>query len=313
MIIDTHSHLNFKAYQNDRDEVIERTLRSDIWMINVGTKYETSKQAVELAEKYSPHTNFELKKGEKALNSALNPKLVGGKGVFASIGLHPIFASAEFQKIKTDPEEGDFFIKEDFFDKEKYKCLAQSKKVVAIGEIGLDYYYKPKTNIKLEQFKNKQKEILLQQLDFAEELNLPVILHCRMAHKDLLEILTLRQTQVRQKKIQGVIHCFTGTMEEAQKYIDLGFYLGINGIIFKFDIDKVIKKIPLEKILVETDCPYLTPLPAVALAKAGPDGYVRNEPIFIKYVIQKIAELKGLSFDEITNKTTENARKLFNI
>ena len=130
MIIDTHSHLNFKAYKNDLDEVMKRTLQEDVWMINVGTKYETSKQAIELAEKYN-------------------------EGVYAAIGMHPIYASAEFQKIRTDPEEGDFLIKEENFEKEKYLELAQSKKVVAIGEIGLDHYYKPKTNTKLEQFKNK--------------------------------------------------------------------------------------------------------------------------------------------------------------
>lgn len=274
MIVDTHSHLNFKAYKNDFDGVISRTLRENIWMINVGTKYETSRQAVELAEKYN-------------------------EGVYAAIGLHPIYAGAEFQKIKTDPDEGEFLVKEEIFDKEKYRELAKSKKVVAVGEIGLDYYYKPKTNTKLEQFKAKQKEILLQQLNFAEELNLPAILHCRMAHQDLINILKQR------KQIKGVIHCFTGILEEAQQYINLGFYLGINGIIFKFNIDEVIKKTPLDKILVETDCPYLTP-PA-----EGKDN--RNEPIFVKHVVQKIADLKGITFDEVADKTTQNARKLFKI
>jgi len=221
MIIDTHSHLNFKAYKDDLDEVINRTLQDNVWMVNAGTKYETSKQAVELAEKYK-------------------------EGVYAAIGLHPIYAASEFQKIKTDPEE------EEFFDKEKYKELAKSDKVVAIGEIGLDYYYKPKTNIKLEQFKEKQKKVFIEQLEFAKELDLPVVLHCRMAHNDTIEILKTQQ-------VRGVIHCFTGNWEEAQKYMELGFYIGINGIIFKMDLDEVIKKTPLDKILVETDCPYLTP------------------------------------------------------
>ena len=290
MIIDTHSHLNFKAYKNDLDEVVGRTLQDNIWMINVGTKYETSKQAVELAEKYN-------------------------EGVYSAIGLHPIYAGAEFQKIKTDPEEGEFLVKEENFEKEKYKELAfgrsptgeaKSKKVVAIGEIGLDYYYRPKSKTKLEQFKEKQKQVFIEQLDFAKELDLPVIIHCRMAHEDLIKIL-------KTKNIKGVIHCFTGNLEQAQQYTDMGFYLGMNGIIFKFDIDEVIKKVPLDKILVETDCPYLTPLPAVASAEAGPEDYVRNEPIFIKYVIQKIADLKNISFDEVAEKTTQNARNLFKI
>lgn len=279
MIIDTHSHLNFKAYKNDLDEVINRTLRDNVWMINIGTEYETSRQAVELAEKYN-------------------------EGVYAAIGLHPIYAGAEFQKIKTDPEEGEFLVKEQDFDKEKYKELAKSKKVVAVGEIGLDYYYRPKTSRKLELFKEKQKEVFKQQLELARELNLPVILHCRMAHDDLIDILKF------QISIKGVVHCFTGSLDQAKKYIEMGFYIGINGIIYKMDLDEVIKKTPLDKILVETDCPYLIP----PLARRSPEGEGgRNEPIFIKHVVQKIADLKRVSFDEVAYETAENARKLFRI
>lgn len=303
MIIDTHSHLNFNAYKKDLDEVINRTLQENIWMINVGTKYETSKYAVELAEKYD-------------------------KGVYASIGLHPIYTGAEFQKIKTDPEEGEFLVKEENFEKEKYKELAlghsptgeaKSKKVVAIGEIGLDYYYRPKSKTKLGQFKEKQKQVFIEQLNFAKELNLPTIIHCRMAHEDLIEILSAPVGE----NLHGVIHCFTGSLEQAQQYINMGFYLGINGIIFsalgrpasggKLPLDDVIRECPLDKILVETDCPYLTPLPAIALAKVGSEGYIRNEPIFIKHVIQKIADLKNISFDEVAEKTTQNAKNLFKI
>src|SRR3989338_3030913 len=272
MIIDTHSHLQFSAFKEDADKVIEKTLAQNIFMINVGTKYETSKNGVELAEKYET-------------------------GVYAAIGLHPIYAAAEFVKTKTDPDEGEFFIKEQDFDKEKYAALAQSKKVVAIGEIGLDYYYKPKTTAKLAQFKEKQKQVFLEQLDLARELKLPVILHCRMAHDDVIEILESRGEN------KGVIHCFTGTLEQAKKYIEMGFYLGINGIIFKFNIDEIIKNYLLDKLLIETDCPYLTPLP---------EAPKRNEPIFIKHTIQKIADLKGVSFQEVVNKTTQNAKKLFN-
>lgn len=272
MIIDTHSHLNFNAYKKDFNEVIKKTLAENIWLINVGTKFETSEQAVNLAKMHN-------------------------EGIYAAIGLHPIYTAAEFQKIKTDFQEGGFLVKEQSFNKDAYKKLAESKKVVAIGEIGLDYYYKPKTNAKLYQFKEKQKQVFLQQLELAKELNLPVILHCRMAHNDVIEILKTQQ-------FSGVIHCFTGTQEQAQKYMDMGFYLGINGIIFKFNINEVIKNAPLDKILVETDCPYLTP---------PQEGDKRNEPIFIKYIIQKIAELKGISFQEVADKTAENARKLFKI
>jgi len=287
MIIDTHSHLNFNAFKSDLDEVIKKTLSENIWMINVGTRYETSHKAVEIAEKYE-------------------------RGVYAAIGLHPIYAASEFIKMKADPNEGDF-LPENNFDKERYKELAKLKKVVAIGEIGLDYYYKPKTTVKLSQFKEKQKKIFLEQLSLAKELNLPVILHCRTAHDDMINTLSNHSLRTTNYQLSGVVHCFTGTLEQAQKYIDMGFYLGINGIIFKLDLDEVIKNCPLENMLVETDCPYLTPLPAVALAKAGAQGYVRNEPIFIKYTIQKIAELKGLGFQEVADKTTQNAKKLFHL
>ena len=269
MILDTHSHLNFAAYKKDLAEVIKRTQESDVVCINVGTKYETSLEAIKLAEE--------------------------NKGMYAAIGLHPLFVLSEFMKVRTDPDEGEFLVKEQDFNIEKYKELAKSKKVVAIGEIGLDYYYRPKTKAKLEQFKEKQKQVFLRQLDFARDLDLPMIIHCRMAHEDLIKILDYQK---------GVIHCFTGGVEEMEQYLNLGFYIGLNGIIFKMDLDEVIKKCPLESILVETDCPYLTP---------PEQGDKRNEPIFIKHIIQKIADLKGVSFEEVAEKTIQNAQKLFGI
>lgn len=273
MIIDTHSHLNFEVFKKDFDEVAKRAAENGVYCINVGSNYKTSRQAVEIAEKYN--------------------------GMYAAVGLHPVYASAEFQKIKTDPDEGNFLIKEQEFNKEKYKELAESNKVVAIGEIGLDYYYRPKTKIKMGQFKEAQKKVFIQQLELAKELNLPVILHCRMAHADILDIL-----KSKTGKLQGVIHCFTGTIEEMREYLGLGFYIGFNGIIFKLNLDEAIKQCPLDRILIETDCPYLTP---------PQEGGKRNEPIFVKYVIQKIADTKGVSFDIIADKTTKNAKKLFGI
>lgn len=243
MLIDTHSHLNFKAYDSDRDEVIKRTQEEGVVCIDVGTKYETSKRAVELAE--------------------------NNEGIYAAIGMHPIHIKTDLLKLRMDEEEGAFQPLGEEFDKEKYKELAKSKRVVAIGEIGLDYYYRPKGKSKTEQFKQKQKEVFIQELELAEELNLPVIIHCRVAHNDLYEILKTR-------KLKGVIHCFTGSWDDAQKYMDLGFYLGVNGIIDKLDLNEVVKNVPLDKILIETDCPYLTPLPAIALAKAGFSVFVTS-------------------------------------
>jgi len=273
MLVDTHAHLNFNAFRKDLDEVIKRTLDEDIWVINVGSKYETSKKAVEIAEKYKER-------------------------VFAAVGLHPIYSTPGLIKIKTDPEEGEFVTTGEDFDIERYRELAKSEKVIAIGEIGLDYYYKPKTKRKFELFKEKQKEVFLSQLKMAQELNLPVIFHCRMAHEDLLRVLK------SQTSIKGVIHCFTGTWEQTKEYLNMGFYLGFNGIIFKLDLDEVIKKVPLEKILVETDCPYLIP-PQVKES--------RNEPLFVRYIIERIAKVRGVDYKKIAGITTANARKLFNI
>ncbi len=273
MLIDTHAHLNFNAYKDDADEVIRRSLDSDVWMINVGSQYETSKRAVEIAERYE-------------------------KGVYAAIGLHPIHLETGLVKVKVDQEEVEFKTREEDFDYEKYKNLARSKKVVAVGEIGLDYYYRPKTKSKLAVFKEKQRTVLRQQLNLAVELNLPIIFHCRMAHDELIEML-----KQYDKTIQGVVHCFSGDWQQAEKYLKMGFYLGFNGIIFKLNLDEIIEKAPLDRILVETDCPYLTPSPMTG----------RNEPIYVKYVAERIAKIRKLSYEEILELTSKNAKKLFNI
>ncbi|HXK31859.1 MAG TPA: TatD family hydrolase [Candidatus Paceibacterota bacterium] len=273
MLIDTHAHLNFNAYKDDADEVIRRSLDNDVWMINVGSTYETSKRAVEMAKRYE-------------------------KGVYAAIGLHPIHLAEGIFKTKVDTEEIAFQTKNEDFDYLKYKDLAQSEKVVAVGEIGLDYYYRPKTKVKLETFEEKQREAFLKQLDLAKELNLPIIFHCRMAHNELIGLLGQYEG-----KIKGVVHCFSGDWQQAEKYLGMGFYLGFNGIIFKLNLDEVIEKTPLDKILIETDCPYLTPPPMTG----------RNEPIYAKYVAEKIAKIRKLSYEEILEATTKNAKKLFNI
>jgi TatD DNase family protein len=271
MLIDTHAHVNFNAYREDSDEVIRRALDNGVWMINVGSQYSTSQRAVRMAEKYP-------------------------EGVYAAIGLHPIHLETGLVKIKEDKEEIEFKTIEEDFDYEKYKSLASSsKKVVAIGEIGLDYYWKPKTKTRLQSFKEKQAAVLLRQLDLAKELNLPVMFHCRSAHNELSDILD--------SGVRGVIHCFTGTWEQAEKYLKMGFYLGFDGIIFKLNLDEVIKKTPLERILAETDCPYLMPLPVGG----------RNEPLNIRYIVQRIAEIKGVDYDAIADTTTQNAKKLFKI
>ncbi len=269
MLIDTHAHINFNAYKKNGDEVIKRALQNDVFLINVGSQYATSQRAVEYAKKYP-------------------------EGVFAAVGLHPIHTKGK--KIKEEINAWRNEREAEEFDYEAYKKLAQEPKVVAIGEMGLDYYHLDKGQE--EEQKILQKENFLKQLKLAQELNKPVIVHCREAHNDLIEIL-------KNYKLAGVLHSFSGRWSQAQEYLEMGFYLGFNGIItFARDYDRVVAEAPLERLLVETDCPYLTPIPYRGK---------RNEPLYVKYVAEKIAELRGINFEEVAGVTTRNARELFGV
>lgn len=280
MLIDTHAHVNFNAYKDDADKVIRQSLENDIWMINVGSQYDTSKRAVEIAGKYK-------------------------EGVYATVALHPIhLGPSKF----IDEEEVKFTLhqsifgagfktREEKFEIEKYEELAKNPKVVAIGETGLDYYHADDKKIK-----ELQRQVFRQHLELAHELDKPIIFHCRKAYNDLLEILIIHNSSL---KPRGVLHCFMGKWSQAEEFLKLGFYLGFDGpITYCRDYDKVIKNTPLERILVETDCPYLTPVPYRGQ---------RNEPLYVKYVAEKIAEIKGVGFEKVADETTKNARELFRI
>ena len=277
MLIDSHAHLNFNAFSSDYDEVIKECLENDIWMINIGSKYDNSKKAVEMAERYD-------------------------KGVYAAVGLHPVNLSTGLVKMRHDSVEGGNQSKEKEFDYDKYRELAKSSKVVAIGETGLDYYWRPKTTRKKELFKEKQKNLFLKQLSLAEELELPVVLHCRMAHQDLIPILSGKKPQ------KAVAHSFVGGLEELRAYLGFGFYIGFNGIIFKriegINFEEVIKETPLDRILIETDCPYLSP---------PPFEDKRNTSLYVKYIAKEIAKIKNVGYDEISEITTQNAKELFEL
>lgn len=272
MLIDTHAHVNFLQYKNDGDEVVSRSLAEGTWMINVGSEKDTSRRAVEYATRYET-------------------------GVFAAIGLHPIQLRAQEIEEKENGETVKFTIPAEEFDEEYYANLARQEKVVAIGEIGLDYYRNGAT-------KELQQEVFIKQLELAIKFKKPILVHCREAHEDLQKI--FKEWLGAEKSLpSGVLHSFSGTMEQAQAYLDMGFHLGFNGIItFAHDYDEVVKNMPFDRILVETDCPYLTPVPLRGK---------RNEPSYVKHVAQKIAELRGVSFEEVAEITTANAKKLFNI
>ena len=194
--------------------------------------------------------------------------------VWASVGLHP--------NDNLDEE----------FKPEIYEELSKNPKVVAVGEIGLDYYRT--TGIESQKI---QKDRFIKQMELVRKLNKPVIVHSRQAFQDTYEILS------DFKRITGVIHSFTYSLKEAQKFIDLGYYIGLNGIItFTEQYNDTVLNIPLEKILLETDAPFLSPVP---------NRGKRNEPAYVKFIAQKISELRKVSIEEIAQKTTENTKRLF--
>lgn len=178
---------------------------------------------------------------------------------------------------------------------EKIKEYSKNKKIVAIGEIGLDYYWD-------KSFKDLQKEVFIKQIKLANELGLPVDIHDREAHKDTFDII---KEHNRGSKV--VMHCFSGNVEFAKECVKAGFYLGIGGVVtFKnaIKMKEVAKKIPLENIILETDAPYLTPVPF-----RGKE----NQPAYVKYVAEEIAHLRGITVEEVAEITTQTAERVFNL
>lgn len=289
MLIDSHCHINFKVYKKDADDVIQRSLSGDTWLINVGAQFSTSKRAIVIAEKYE-------------------------KGVYAAVGLHPIHLLDDItESAVIAGQKYTITTKKEEFDYEKYKTLAlSSKKIVALGETGLDYYNTKSQGPISNKDKILQKQVFEKFIDLSQEINLPLIVHCRGDEDDyygvydeMLEIFSARQ---QKRKINGVIHCFGGNLQQAQQFVQLGFYIGFTGIItFKRkaeELQEIVKKLPLDKILIETDAPFLAPEPYRGK---------RNEPVYVKFVAEKIAELKNISPQEVIDITTKNAIKLFNL
>ena len=253
MFVDTHTHLDFDAFDEDREKVIQRAIENQVLaIITIGTDLETSKQAILLAEKYA--------------------------SIYASVGIHPSDCAGAIDK--------DFdFIKE----------LAAHEKVVAIGEIGLDYYH-------MHAEKEMQAKAFEKQIRIARELNLPMIIHNRDSHTDMLEILNNEGI----KEIGGVMHSFSGDLDFLDKIIALNMHVSFTGnITFKKSTsNELVKKAPVENMLLETDCPFLTPVPLRGK---------RNEPAFIVHTAKKIAELKEIELELLGKITSENAKSLFKL
>jgi len=275
-LIDTHAHVNFNSFKDDADEVITRAHDADINMFLVGSQINTSKRAIAYAEKY--------------------------KDIYAIIGLHPVHL-VEFY---VDEQEVNFKSRKEEFDYEAYRELALNPKTIGIGECGLDYSKIDDVPGDNEEIKKHQKSTFRKQIELSLEVGKPLAIHCRDAYEDvLLEIRKFISDTGKTPK--ALMHCYLGTKELAKEFIKLGFYISFSGIItFKNagELGEVVKSVPMSRILVETDCPYLAPEP-----KRGQ----RNEPLYVKYTAKKVAELKGESSEKVFLETTNNAKKLFNI
>jgi TatD DNase family protein len=254
-IIDTHCHPQFPQYDEDRPETIRRALGSGIGMVCVGTDIDTSTKAIELADLH--------------------------EGIYATVGLHP---NNEFDTRHDD---------DGYYD--ELASLASHKKVVAIGEIGLDYYRTPDN-----KDRERQRSRFASQIDLARRLTLPAVIHCRDAHADMLSMVS-KNTGV----IRAVIHSFNGTVAEARSYLDAGYSIGLNAIVtFSKQYEEMVKFIPLDRLLLETDAPYLAPAPYRGK---------RNEPLYIEGVGNSIAAIRGIEASKLFCITTGNARDLFRL
>lgn len=273
---DSHTHVQFAAFKNDCREVAERALAQGIGFINVGTQKDTSRRAIETAYEYN--------------------------GVYAAVGLHPIHTSASFhdaEELGDGEEAKSFTSRGEEFDYAYYKELALKPKVVAIGECGLDFF-----RVDDKKIKEKQKDIFIQQIKLSGEIKKPLMIHCREAFPDLISTLTTN-SQLLNPNNPGIIHFFSGTKEEAKKLLDRGFYCTFGGVItFTHAYDEIIKFIPLDKILSETDAPYVAPVPYRGK---------RNEPLYVIEVVKKLAEIKNVSIEKMAEEILKNVKQIFSL
>lgn len=264
-MVDVHCHLNFNAFKDDYDDVIKTAFAAGVTkIINVGTKIDTSQKAVELAEKYG--------------------------NLYAIVGVHPHHADK--------PEEN--------WEK-KLEKLAKHPKVVAIGEIGMDYFRYQSNDIVSPKL---QREIFIKQIKIAHKLKLPLQIHNRHAGKEILDILLNHKSYLLNPP--GMFHCMSGNLDFLKKVLDLGFYVGFDGNITyegfapgeDTTLEDLVKASPLNRIVVETDSPFLTP---------KPHRGSRNMPEYAIIVGKKIAEIKNISFEEVEEKTIQNTNDIFKI
>ncbi len=264
---DIHCHLNVPEFDLDKEEVLSRTLTGGCWLTNVGVDLVTSRVAVKIAQQREV-------------------------GAWATVGCHPTDSGSVSD---TDWEE---------------MCsLAEDLKVIAIGECGLEYYSHGDEEIS-EDVREQQKIIFRKHIDLALALNKPLMIHCRPSKgsQDAYEDATLILGEYKKEwgdKLRGDFHFFAGDWIIAQKCLELGFYLSFTGVItFARDYDEVIQKMPLNRLLAETDAPYVAPVPYRGK---------RCEPLYVSLVVKKMAELRNVPELEIGEIIIKNARRLFSV
>ena len=252
MLFDTHAHMDDRAFDADRDPLLQGLADKGVCLVmNPGCSLESSENAVRLAERYP--------------------------FVYAAVGSHPDAAD----------EVNDPVL-------DRYRVLARHEKVKAIGEIGIDYHYEDiPRKLQLEAFRK--------QLELAREVGLPVIVHERDAHEDGLALAK------EYRDVGGVFHCFSGSAEMARQLVDLGWYIGFTGVLTFKNARKAIEAaqaIPLERIVLETDCPYMAPEPFRGR---------RNDPGYLFRMAEKLAQLRGLELEQIHSITVENGKRLYRL
>jgi TatD DNase family protein len=271
---DAHTHVNFIAYEEDREATIQRCVEAGVGMNVVGTQKDTSAEAVALAQKHDH--------------------------MYATIGLHPVHTAKSYHDTKELGEGGkEFTSRGEQFDISNYLELGKDPKVIAVGECGLDYYRVD------ESTKKVQVDAFVQQIELANTLNKPLMLHIRTsaegsnAYLDALEILRSHA------KVMGDVHFFAGDWEIGKKFLDIGFTLSFTGVLtFTHDYDEVVRNAPLDMILSETDAPYITPVPHRGK---------RNEPAYVEYVVKAIAGIRGEEEGVVAQQLIANARRVFGI
>jgi TatD DNase family protein len=280
---DAHTHAHFPAFEGDREAVLGRAAEAGIGMLTAGTTLATSKAALELAR--------------------------GREGVWATVGIHPGHAGPSvFDSGEMGPEEGALARRiadeGELFDASKFRELAEDPKVVGIGECGLDYFHATDRDLQA-----KQRELFIAQIEFAKEVGKPLVVHCRDAYADLIEILSVHRPLLLERG-PGIMHFFAGSAADAVALLGLGFSFTFGGAITlphrpgKTDYASVLAVVPDDRILSETDAPYVAPL-----AHRGK----RNEPKYVVEIVEKLAAMRGMSSEAMAELTVANAVRVFRL